>query len=400
MKKFKIAIFLYGCLVFGFTYTALAYLNLLEPLKIGLSSLPWWSYLLLPIIAFYVTLAVHEITHLLAFHFNGVKIKALYLTIFVFYKTKDGWKFTVNPKLWILFGGLVIPDLDKVDSDLKYKSTKNAFVMSLLAAPVATIIYMIIAFFAFFTILMFSSSPMVIAIFFVYNLVVILLSIVYIKTFGISTDTIYGDIVAHRKIKNDVWFELVQISQYQQFSVNHGEFNQFLYDKTVWMLSTQDKIRLDLFKTMLLVNVLEGINYYSQEPTEKLQSLIDSISPRFFKRDETGLIASFEFAIYYYHMGDVEKSYKIYNQIQKIKYKNIDDELYTYLVNRFEDITHIAYHEVFLNDLSNIYIDHLWLFNKVIDPYKDIEVKHKRQPFIKYESVVNMRDDELDREMI
>ncbi len=400
MKKFKIALSLYGFLILGFTYSALAYLDMLDPLYMGLSMLPWWSYLLLGLIAFYFTLAIHELTHLITFKYCGVSIRALYLTIFVFYKTDKGWRFRINPKLWVLFGGLVIPDLEKIDSHSKYQKTKDAFAKSLLAAPITTISFMILAFFTILTFLTFSTHHISIAIIFVFNMIAILLSVIYIRTFSIHTDTVYGDIIAHQKMKEDSWFELAQISQYQMFSLNDLGFNKFLFDRSKYLLETLDKPRLNIFKTMILMNYFEGVNYYGQEPSLKLASLIDKLNARSFKRDENGLMAAYELATYQYHVGQVDKSYRIYETIQKMNYKNIDERLLTYLKKRFEDVTHIEYHDTYLSDLKNVYTDYLWIFDKIVDPYEDIKVKHRRQPFMTYETVVQMREDDLDREMI
>ncbi|MFA6801368.1 MAG: site-2 protease family protein [Acholeplasmataceae bacterium] len=384
----------------GFFYTALEYLNLWNPISDGFKMLPWWSYILIFIVTFYVTLTVHEMTHFISFKLKGIKLRAIYLTVFVFYKTQTGWKFMINPKLWVLFGGLVVPDLDFIDSDEKYDKTVDAFAVSLLSAPLATIIFALTALIGFVITLLFATNPLFLTIFFIFTILTTLISLVYIKSFSLSTQNIFGDFVAYKKVKIDPIFQLAQFIQYQKFSLNNDRFNPYLFDKVVNQLGKKQKVSNQLLFLNLLINYFEGVNYYNQAVDQDVDLLIKTMSARNLRKDEMGLMVAYELAIYKYHTGDVDKSYEIYKQIQKIKYHQIDEKLMTYQLKRFEHITHLAYHDDFLNDKAHMYVDHLWLFDRIINPFSEIEVMHKKQKMQLYACKVVLREDELDREMI
>ena len=114
MKKHKWIYIPIIVFLIGIIYTILIYNGIWFKLTSGLESLALIGYFLWFLFAFYFTLTLHELGHFLAFYFQKVKLRAIYLTIFVFYKNEKGWHFTIKPKLWILFGGLVVPDLGEI----------------------------------------------------------------------------------------------------------------------------------------------------------------------------------------------------------------------------------------------------------------------------------------------
>ncbi len=400
MKSYRIILYFLFCFLAGFLFTSIVYLGYYESVKIGFSELKWWAYIIILIVSFYLTLTIHELAHFISFKLSGVKLKAIYLTIFIFHKTDKGWRFTVDPNLWVLFGGLVVPDLDLIEDDNMYEHTISAFRKSLITAPITTIVFALLQFFSFFFVLMYSSSPLFIAIYATSTVIIGFLSFIYIRSFSISTQNIFGDFVAYNKIDRDLSFQLAQIIQYQRFSLEEPLFNPFLFHKVSLVISKQKSFKQNLFNVMLLSYYLEGVNYYGQDYDESVEETIRNVYPRNLRRDEAGLMCAYELAIYKYIRGDVDKAYHHYQQIQKMKYKQVDDKLLTYEKNRFEHITHVEYHNDFLSDINHVYSDQYWVFNKILDIYKDIAYKHKQLPFITYESIVHMRDDELDRDMI
>lgn len=400
MKSYRLIMYFLFTFMAGFTYTALVYLNMWEPLKIGFQTLPWWAYFLTFFVAFYVALTIHELAHFISFKIQGIHLRAIYITIFVFYKTDRGWRFTINPKLWVLFGGLVIPDLDEITSDAKFDHHIHAFATSLLTAPLATIFYALILFISFFVTLVYATGPIFLTIFCIFTMFTMIISLIYVRSFSMSTQNIFGDFVAFDKVRKDPVFQLVQLIQYQKFSLKHHHFNPYLFEEASWMISRQQVLKPNLFMLSIISYYLEGVNYYDMPIHEGADKMIKSLNVRALKKDELGLMFSYELATYYYHTDQLDKSYQIYSLISKFNYKNIDDKLIIYLKNKYEHITYLEDHESFLADLSNVYIDHLWLFDKIINPYDQIEVLHKKQPYKVYECLVTIREDELEREMI
>jgi len=391
MKNKKVIYYLIGCFLAGIIFTSFAYSTRLAVLSEGLHMLKWWVYPLIIIVAFYVTLIIHEMTHFLSFYFNGTKLRAVYLTIFIFYKTKNGWKFSIEPKLWVLVGGFVVPDLDEIKNDKDYEHTIESFKKSLMAAPLATIFYLAFTIISMIIVLLYMPTPLFNALYFIYTIIVFILSMLYIKSFSISTSQIFGDFVAHKKIQKNKWFQLAQFIQYQSFSLEHGNYNSYLFQKSVELLSKTNYLS-QLFQYMVLNYYLEGVNYYQQTHDPLLDKLFSQLKFSSFKKDEIGLICAYEFAIFLYDQKEVDRSYQLYLKINEKNYKKIDDKLLKYLKVRYEHITHLNDYDAFLADLDNIYTDHTWIFHKIIDPYKDIHLKHQKRSKQAFVCLVDLKE--------
>src|SRR5690554_1605505 len=160
----------------------------------------WFVYGLL---VFYITLIFHELGHFIAFKVQKIKLRALYITIFVFYKTKEGWRFTIKPKLWVLFGGLVVPDLELIEDDKTYHEIAKKFAISLITAPIVTISLLGFTIIMFILTVIFSTNSLWIGTISIMTFYVILLSALYIYTFKLSNQNFYGDFVAYKKMKDD-----------------------------------------------------------------------------------------------------------------------------------------------------------------------------------------------------
>ena len=142
MKKMKLIYYLIIAFVWGYLFTAMVYNGMWSNFLIGLRALKWWIYPLGFMASFILSLTIHELGHFFTFLFQGVKLRALYILIFVFYKSARGWRMTVRPKLWVLLGGLVVPDIDDITDDKRYDEIIRKFAIALIAAPIVTIVYM------------------------------------------------------------------------------------------------------------------------------------------------------------------------------------------------------------------------------------------------------------------
>lgn len=384
MKNRKIIYHLLICFIAGLIVSSLAFSGQLAIILNGLSLIKWWLYPIIIILAFYVTLTIHELTHFMSFKRSRTKLRAIYLTIFIFYKTDQGWRFKVDPRLWILFGGLVVPDLAKIKNDEDYKKITTSFKKSLFAAPMATIIYMVFTILTCLLCLMYVKNAFLIGFYFIYTLIVSILSVIYIKSFNVSTSNIFGDFVAYKKIDHNPWFQLVQFMQYQSLSLHNHGYNLYLFNRAKTLLNTRKYIN-QLFHFMVLNYYLEGINDHNQSHDEALDKLFDHLKFESFKKNEMGLLTLFEFAIFLYDQGKVERSYQMYEKAKKHTYKDVDEQLTTYLYKRYEHVTYLHDHQSYLNQKEHIYTELTWIFEHLIDPYKDIDLKHKKrvyQPFV------------------
>ncbi|CCV65578.1 predicted peptidase (M50) [Paracholeplasma brassicae] len=208
MKKYKLIIFLAFCFILGIFSVPLFNSGYLSTLFGSFFKLPFYYHIMLLVGMFFLTLSLHEFTHLFAFLFRGIKSKAIFLLCFVFYKSERGWRLSYNPSLFLLGGGLVIPDVGLILNEDDEKRYQRAFAFSLIAAPVMTVVSSLLLF--ILTIFFFYEEPWVV----VSNTYVLLFSSLYTYASTFETQTIYGDFKAYKHVKTDPDFALLILSEY------------------------------------------------------------------------------------------------------------------------------------------------------------------------------------------
>ena len=384
MKKFRFLIFLLICFVIGFVFTFLVYMGLWSSFIASLNRIPVWMYFLMIPLVFYITLTCHELGHLIAFRVQGVPIRALYLTIFVFYKDKKGWHFTVKPKLWILFGGLVIPDLPQVKNDEQFTTLRRIFARALIAAPIVTISLLAISVISFILTWLFGAPSYWFGILSIFTIYTILLSSLYIYTFKLNTKHMYGDFVAYRKMNEDELFQFVQMTQYIALSLQADEDHTYLYHKAQTLIEKQSRIKYQMFLMITVMTYLEGVIDHQYPISEKIDQMLKKIPTAQFARSEEGLTLLYMVSAYHYQLGRVEESYQLFNKITKKASKRIPEAFRTYLKYKYEHKLNMKNHHAYLANNDNIYIGQNWLFEVIEDPYESAKKDHNQLPFQLY----------------
>ena len=384
MKKYAWLIYIISCFFIGFLFTYLVYIGLWTRLMDGFRSIPIWLYILWLPVVFYVTLTMHELGHLIAFRIQGVKIRALYLTIFVFYKNDKGWHFTIKPKLWVLFGGMVIPDLPQIKSDEDMDHITHVFARSLIAAPYVTISVMILSVMSFLLVWIFGSGSFCFGLLTIFMMYTVLLSSLYIYTFKLNTKHLYGDFVAYKKIKEDPLFRFAEIYQYQSFSLDVDDNVTYLYEHAKRLIESQDKLKHHLFMIMTLMAYLEGVMHHELSPSTIIDEKLSTLPVRSLASTEEGLTLLYMLAEYHYHQQRVDIAYAFVEKAQKHAGKKLPELLKNYLYKRTEHVLHIAYHDAFLSLDENLYIGQAWLFEAIEDPYDILRKTHEQLPFQVY----------------
>lgn len=368
----------------GFIYTLLVYQGIWDKITQGLSLIPIWAYPLWLLFSFYLTLSIHELGHFFAFIQKGINIRALYITMFVFYRNQKGWRFSINPKLWALAGGLVVPDLGEMNDEETYQKTVKSFSYSLLVAPLVTIIFLIITTIITIFVTIFSNHVGLIGILMINTIFIILLSSLYIYSFKLSNPMFYGDLVAFKKMKEDPVFQLIQISQYTLFSLHESTTtNDFLFHK---IEETIKKISLNhsLFHTLLLTQYIEDIliNKYPIDPQidHKLRHL--NIQP--YLRSEQGFMLVNDLIYFHYVNKDVGLAYQILHQTYQKSYPKLNQKLFNYMRKKTFHLVHLEDNQAFLDNKENLYLGIIWIFDRLIDPYEHLSETHKPLPYTPY----------------
>lgn len=94
--------------------------------------------LFLLILAFYTTILLHEVGHIIAFVWNGYKI--LFVAVGpIIYTNNLKKKIKVRNSIFIL-GGAIIPKVEKINCDAKKKQFQKAFKFSLILGPIINLV--------------------------------------------------------------------------------------------------------------------------------------------------------------------------------------------------------------------------------------------------------------------
>ncbi|MBE0700057.1 MAG: hypothetical protein IH571_00050, partial [Acholeplasmataceae bacterium] len=340
MKKLAWLKFIIIWFFIGFFFSFLLYTGTWYKIRTGLGSVSILSYILLFPAMFYLTLTLHELSHFISFRCQGIRLRAIYITIFVFYRTEKGWKVTIKPKLWVLFGGLVVPDLSPIETEEDYQSTARKFSMSLLVAPIVTISFACATLLMMIMVLAFSNQTGLIGHLLVSTVYVLAFSSVYTLSFFLSNDAFYGDFVAFRKMKTDLIFQLVQINQYLMFSLqNHEKTNDFLWKK-IELAMIETNLSNALFHTMLVNNYLEGVVYNEKTALPEIDLKLNGLNIHGYMSKEQGLQTAYELCHYHYLRKDVKKAYELFDRIQRRANKKLPEKLLEYLKRKTSHVMH------------------------------------------------------------
>lgn len=350
----------------------------------SLLNIKWYYYILILIFTFYLTLTIHELGHLLSFVVNKVKIKALYLTIFVFVKIENKWKFKIYLPLWKLLGGLVVPNLDPITNDEEYNDTKKKFIKSLKTAPIVTYSYFGLAIIMIIIMSFFSKASFLMSFLYIHFIFVIPLSVIYILSFKLNTNNMYGDLVAIKKIKEDEIFTYSQLYQYASFSsFENKKMNKYFYDKAIDILKGERNYYNFFTKNVLLIYLTKVIeeNYETNDLIHRNILKTNFLS---FKKDELTYTLIHALIAYYYNNNEVVRAYEMFFTVKNTKI-SLDEKLINYMNNKTGHLINYENNDIFLNNDENIYIGDYWIFKPLFpNLYEDLKQTHKKLDYKPY----------------
>jgi hypothetical protein len=389
-SSYRIVCLLFFAFFLGVMHSFLVYTGYLEKFILGARMIPFYYYPLFLIGTFYITLSVHELGHLFSFKIQGVKIRALYLTMFVFYKKHSKWHFTIRPKLWVLFGGLVVPDIQSIHDETAFINLRRKFSVALMSAPISTILFALVTLILFILSVFELNSLVFIGFMFIFALFTILWSLLYYMTFNLHTQSLYGDFVAYRLIKEDDLFALSQITQYTMFSsAIDQKTSEFLFDK-INMTLNATQLNYSLFCQMLIINYIHGILYENRMIDKNLHTKLIKYAKTIPIRDEHSLSTAYELCAYLYKLHLVEDAYVLFDRIEKSKSKKIDQKISFYLLKKIEHQLGMFNHLEYLSKKEHIHIGQMWIFEPLIDPYEIEKETHIVLPYIEYSCKVDL----------
>lgn len=165
-------------------------------------------------------LVVHELGHFMSFVVDGVKMRALFLTVLLFIKENDRWTLKFRPNKLTAIGGMAVPDLDVIQDAADFSRLQKVYAKAIIAGPAASITLWLISIIVIVAFVVGVAGDRDIAGLLIYigSLTVITLLIVVSSLF--QSEALVGDFPAYKLCKEDRFFAAMQLYQYAMLSSN------------------------------------------------------------------------------------------------------------------------------------------------------------------------------------
>ncbi|VEU80472.1 site-2 protease family protein [Haploplasma axanthum] len=392
MKKLKtIFIVIITAAITGFMMSVLKHNGLWFKIISGFKSIPIYGYILLIPAFVFIAILIHELGHLISFVLNGIKIRALYVVVFVIKKDfNNKWKFEIHPKNIKLFGGLVVPNLSPIHNDQKYEETKIKFSKALIAGPNTSIGYLIFSVISFLTLWFFTNSYFWIGFLNLNLIVTALMTILIIVSSKLNTDELYGDYVAHEKFLKDDTFVLTQIIQYRGFSlIEPDQDDEYLYSK-IEKHYLNKYPGYNIFDISLVSNYL---NMYDFSNEENILDVIKKYNVSYLASSKHGLELAYEIAAFYYKIKDVAKAYELFKIVSDTNNTYVEKLKKDFLNKQYEHLLNIKDNINYLESNKEVIYTDIELLLPIINKEKMFEEVIETLPFAQYSCTVEFKEE-------
>ena len=388
MKKIRKYLILIGfAAILGFTFSFLKHNGYWFKLTSGLKTIKWYLYPVIILFNFFIVILIHELGHLFSFVLNKIKIRALYVLVFVLMrKENDKWKFKIYPKHIKLLGGIVVPNIGEIKTEEDFNKIRTAFSNALIAGPRTSVGYLILSIIVFILIWFLTNLNLLAALLFINAVITSLMTVLIVLTSKVNTNEIYGDYVAYDKFLTDDRFALLQLIQYRSFStIEDEETDKFLYDYLTNFYKSST-LSYHLFDLVLASNLL---NFYLEDENienSSVNRVINYYSINRLASSKNGLELSYLIAAYYYKVGNVSKAYKKFNLIQVINNRFVDKEKQEFLYKQYEHMLNINNNEKYFKENKENLIDELFILAPLVNIEEMIEEISKPLKFVEYKT--------------
>lgn len=362
MKKsltlYLVAILIGGTI--GFISAAFSF-TLTMPAK--LTSLPLYTTIIIVIFTHLLAVTVHEIGHAYIFSKNGIKMRAVIITFFLFIKMDGNWKMKFRPNNITALGGIAIPDVASVKSKTELERMQKAYSKALIAGPIASIILLGVVLLISVTITLSTTNDVLSSAFFTLAISITVITSLFIGSSFIKNEVVIGDFPAYKLAKNDLFFVSMLLYQYAIFSTEHerirneNDYVRHLLVKDLEIKLTEQNTHIytlgliDQFIIEYLSGRLIDIPQVIFDYVDLLTNNKTEISK--LKRTETGLSIYFHLLLFM-HTNEISKvnARGLYLELkEEIKPKTM---MRKYLIKQADHIFGIEKNSNYLQNINNI----------------------------------------------
>jgi|SRR5690625_3803170 len=372
--------------IIGLLFSFLIHNGYMYKLTSGLKIIKWYLYPLIILFVFFLVILIHELGHLFSFLLNGIKIRAIFVLIFVLMKDPKGkWKFKVDFSNIKLIGGIVVPNLDNITDEKLLNKNRRSFEKALIAGPNISIFYFVVSFLSFIIFWFLTSYNLLIALLFINFIITTLMTTLIILSSRLNTNELYGDYVARRLFKENDTFALLQLIQYLGFSLKDTEKSyEFLFNYLTNFYQLK-KLSYNFFDLILTTNYL---NLYLSNDNFKNNESIDKVIKFYninrLSRSKHGLELAYLISSTYYKNNNLVKAFEVFNLISINRNNYVDKKQQEFLKKQYAHYINLEdNNEYFINNIDFIN-DELFILKPLFDIDEIIKDFNKTLEFKKY----------------
>lgn len=388
MKKIRKYLILIGfAAILGFTFSFLKHNGYWFKLTSGLKTIKWYLYPVIILFNFFIVILIHELGHLFSFVLNKIKIRALYVLVFVLMRKENNkWKFKIYPKHIKLLGGIVVPNLGEIKTEEDFNRTRTAFSKALIAGPRTSVGYLILSIIVFILIWFLTNLNLLTTLLFINAVITSLMTILIVLTSKVNTNEIYGDYVAYDKFLTDDRFALLQLIQYRSFStIEDEETDKFLYDYLTNFYKSST-LSYHLFDLVLASNLLNF--YLEDENIENISAnrVVNYYNINRLASSKNGLELAYLISAYYYKNNNAEKAFQTFKLIQVSNNKHIDENKQLFLFKQYEHMLNLNNNEKYFSENKTMMLEELFVLAPLVNVDEMIKDMSKTLTFVEYKT--------------
>ncbi|CCV63993.1 conserved hypothetical protein [Alteracholeplasma palmae J233] len=352
MKKYQLPIFIIIMFVIGVIVGFLSYHGYLLKFFTALSNFQWYYIILCFLLGVFINIGAHELGHLIVLKKNGISIRAIFVLFLTVTKLKR-WKIGIYPKLSILLGGMVIPNIPLIKTEEDYNHLITRFAKGIKAGPIAS------KFFCLFSIILFIFSMILnsstfIAISFYLMILTIIITYLVLMASKVSYEGLYGDFVAYDKLTKDSRFALVYILQSAETSDYEKENKQFLWHKVVEQLNSTTEIYTQAGQE--LINFyLDEVVFYKKESIETVDERIKRVYQYLDIQKEEHFILAHMLMYFYYIKNYNESFFEVEKIINKFNSDKIERKVLIFWEERTKYLFNVTRDEAYKKRVYDAY---------------------------------------------
>lgn len=367
---------LFGVLAF---FVFLLYSKDIFNIKTLTENIPLWVKIVIFIVSYISSVALHELGHFIAFIKNEIKMRALYIMFLLFIKNKGKWNFKFRFNAVMLTGGIAIPYIPEIKSEEELKYYQKAFAKSIIAAPIVTILIPIVFGLISFGIISIYPNNTLKGILIFITTALFIINIFLALSCLIKNELAIGDFPAFKMCKEDKYFMAIMLQQYRTIQREYESKNSYLnrilneYIKEEFKEKSINIFTLGVIDNSLTIslankgealsNIEDYLKYFEENPYVLLNSKLTSVRIVLFSVIEYLAIEK----------GEFHRAKLLYEKVSDKLNKDKKNKIIEYHIKQCEHLFGIKDNRAFLLDRNNIKVSEEWPIWSIFEEYYEVE---------------------------